>query len=221
MLGPAMYTLEEISRYLKIPIQVVEKAIADGKLLAKSFGGFLRISEPSLTDYLNSSNASPAAFFKAEKIQDCWLHLRPTSDFDHKWPDTTVEHFEHAMEGTAFYEGREYEVKLGFTIREAAGRRRGRYLVLIDRYPTVEFVKEDESNEVGPVAAVIKGRNKKHIPATATPPPEYEGLNVGSYREVVEGPRAAHGLAVICSSHDFETMVKHALIQYRFREESS
>ena len=221
MLGPAMYTVEEISRYLKIPVQVIEREIADGKLLAKSFGGFLRISEPALTDYLNSSDASPTTFFKAPKTQDRWLHLQPASDFDHKWPDATVEHFEHAMEGRAFYAGREHEVKLGLTVREAAGRRRGRYLVLIDRYPTVEFVKEDESNGVGPVAAVIKDRNKKHIPATATPPTEYEDLNVGSYREVVEGPRAAHGLAVICNSDDFDTMVKHALIQYRFREESS
>jgi hypothetical protein len=35
----------------------------------------------------------------------------------------------------------------------------------------------------------------------------------------VEGPYAATGMAVICDSQDFETMVKHALIRCGYREQ--
>jgi len=36
---------------------------------------------------------------------------------------------------------------------------------------------------------------------------------------VVAGPGAANGLAVICVSADFKTMVRHALIRYTYRQE--
>ena len=49
-------------------------------------------------------------------------------------------------------------------------------------------------------------------------PPEYKNLPIGSYNEVVQGPRASNGVAVLCDSRDFAAMVKHALIRYKFRE---
>ena len=57
------------------------------------------------------------------------------------------------------------------------------------------------------------------MPPEGTVPQEYEGFTVGSYRDVVEGPGAAFGLAVICPPDDFQTMVRHALIRYSYRQE--
>lgn len=221
MLAQEIYTLEEVGRYLRVPVQVIQKEIAAGKLLAKNVGGFVRISRSALADYLNAANADATSVFETPKeAAASWLHLEPSADFDYRWPDgTTVEQFSRVQEGTASYEGRPYHVKLGFTVREAAGRPRSRCLVIVDRYPTVEFTKADAEDKVGPLASIIKDRAGKQIPATAAAPPEYDGLPVGSYREVVDGPYASNGLAVLCSSDDFETMVKHALIRYRFREE--
>ena len=41
----------------------------------------------------------------------------------------------------------------------------------------------------------------------------------GILRDVVEGPGAAFGLAVICPPDDFQTLVRHALIRYSYRQD--
>ena len=69
------------------------------------------------------------------------------------------------------------------------------------------------------MAAIIKDRNGKQLPIGGTLPPEYQNLPIGPYRDVVEGPGASNGLAVVCGDLDFGTMIKHALIRCRFREE--
>jgi hypothetical protein len=95
---------------------------------------------------------------------------------------------------------------------------RRRALVLIEGYPTVEFVSADD-NSSGMMASIIKDRNGKQVPIGATLPPEYFGLTVGRYRDVVTGPGTSNGLAVMSPPDDFDTMIRHALIRYRFRED--
>jgi hypothetical protein len=146
------------------------------------------------------------------------LVLNPTSDFSYTWPDKKVEEFTEVLEGLASYDGKEYGVKLGFTVRNSAGRRRRRCLVLVDRYATVEFVAADEKSR-GKMASIIKDRDGKQLPVGATLPPEYGGTPVGPYRDVVLGSGASNGLAVVCEQKDFDVMVKHALIRYRFRKD--
>jgi excisionase family DNA binding protein len=214
-----VYTLEEVGKYLKVPVDTLKQEIAAGRLDAMNIGGFIRIREFALAEYKNV--ASNAATVGGGALLDNakWLRLMAGDNFEHIWPDDKQELFWHAKEGTASYTGREYQVKLGFTVRESAGRPRVRCLIMIDRYPTVEFVKADDNDEVGLMASIIKDRFGKQLPPSASPPQEYAGLQIGGYRDVVDGRGAPNGLAVICSSDDFETMVKHALIRYRFREE--
>jgi hypothetical protein len=69
------------------------------------------------------------------------------------------------------------------------------------------------------MASIIKDRSGKQLPAGVTPLPEYANLRVGPYQDVVVGPGASNGLAVICGPDDFQTMARHALIRYRYREE--
>ena len=127
------------------------------------------------------------------------------------------EPFGNVREGIARHMGHDYQVKIGFAIRKAAGKDRVRVLVLIDRYPTVEFVGADaEIGGESRVASIIKDCKKKHVPAGSEVPPEYVGFQVGPYRDVVNGPGAAYGIAVICAQNDYETMVRHALIRYTY-----
>jgi len=150
---------------------------------------------------------------------DGFLQIQPALDFKHKWPDGSVEEYGNAREGVARQMGSDYAIKIGFAVRKAAGKDRVRGLVLVDRYPTVEFVGEDaEIGGHGRIASVIKDRNRKHIPIGAEIPPEYQGFPLGPYREVVDGPGAANGQAVICASDDFQTMAKHALIRYSYSQ---
>ncbi len=44
-------------------------------------------------------------------------------------------------------------------------------------------------------------------------------MPIGKYRDIVDGPNASNGAAVICNASDLATMVKHALIRYHYWEE--
>ena len=91
-------------------------------------------------------------------------------------------------------------------------------MVLIDRYPTVEFASAG-TNGTGLMASIIKDRSGKQVPVGAIPSTEYANVRLGPYQQVVSGVGASNGLAVICDSKDVRTMVIHALIRIRYRKE--
>ena len=223
MFSEKVFTIEEVSQNLRVPVEAVLAEIQAGRLRAVRFGEYLRVREPDLKACLkaNIETVDPKGFTArgpAEKRKQDFMELHPALPFGHTWPDKKTEQYTEAWEGIVSDGGRERHVKVGFTFRQSAGKRRRRSLVLVDRYPTVEFVAEDERSE-GRMASVIKGRDGKQLPVGATVPPEYENLCVGSYNEVVHGPYASNGVAVICDSKDLSTMAKHALIRCQFREE--
>jgi excisionase family DNA binding protein len=204
-----VFTIEEISQHFRVPLDAIQREIDSGRLRTIEIGGFVRVRESDLDSLLNPERKNDTKDRNA-------LVLDPTPEFSHTWPDKKVERFIEAHEGLASYGGKEYRVKLGFTVRNSAGRHRRRCLVLVDRYATVEFVAADEKSN-GKMASIIKDRDGKQLPVGATLPPEYEGIPVGPYRDVVVGSGASNGLAVVCEQRDFDVMVKHALIRYRFR----
>lgn len=202
--------------------------IRAGRLRVLRPGGHVRVRESDFKAYLDATSeelqrieVESGGRVSATKKKQL-IDLNPAPPFDHTWPSKkgakkTTEHFTDAYEGIAPDGGRERHVKIGFTLRTSAGKRRRRCLVLVDRYPTVEFVAADEK-ATGKMASIIRGRNGKQLPTGATLPPEYKDLPIGSYNALVQGPRASNGVAVLCDSRDFTTMVKHALIRHKFRE---
>ncbi|MFB3915760.1 MAG: helix-turn-helix domain-containing protein [Terriglobales bacterium] len=229
MFSEAIYTLEEVAQHLRVPVEAVRQEIEAGRLTALNVAGLVRIGESDLNAYKNQARAiappaarSSPASSAAPVNGDSFLKLHNGADFTHRWPDASKEDYKDVHEGVASYGGRTYHVKLGFTVREAAGKKRLRSLVLVDRYATVEFAGADDNlTDSSLIASVIKDRSGKQLPAGAAVPPEYQGLPIGSYREVVDGPGASNGMAVVCQASDFETMVKHALIRYTYRAERS
>jgi excisionase family DNA binding protein len=217
-----VYTPEEVAKHLRVPIDAVLQEIKSGKLRAIVVAGeHFRVRVGDLGTYKNEAytRAVPSPNHASQSAETP-MNLRAAPDFEHKWPDGKIEHFENVFDGVASFWGKEYSVKVGFTVRKSSGQHRSRTLVLVDRYPTVEFVAASE--KVKPtdlMASILRDRNGKQLPVGATLPPEYAGMNVRPYREIVVGPGAANGLAVICEASDKEAMVKHALIRYRFREE--
>jgi Helix-turn-helix domain len=214
-----IFTIEEVADYLRVPANAVDSEIGAGRLLASRIAGLIRIQESDLIAYLDSTkepllpsrNQSGATQFSVSNI-------KPTADFTYVWPNEKREEYVEVREGTVMYGGKQYHVRFGFTIRRSAGKSRRRCLVLVNRYATVEFVSPDEKAK-GEMASIIKDRKGKQLPVGATLPPEYRSLPVKPYRDVVKGPGASNGLAVVCTADDAGTMVKHALIRYRFRQE--
>jgi hypothetical protein len=144
--------------------------------------------------------------------------LENVYSFYHTWPDKKKEKFTDGQEGVAAYDGANYHVKVGFTTRDSAGNLRRRSLVLINRYPSVEFAAAN-TNKNGMMASIIRDRSGKLLPVGASVPPEYLYLTVGPYRDIVVGRGAPNGLALISSPDDVQTMVRHGVIRYCYREE--
>jgi excisionase family DNA binding protein len=219
MLNEKIFTLDEVAAYLRVPEDAVLQEVASGRLRALSVGGYPRVPQAELVRYIKIDGAAGGSnrTFERDSTQIASF-LHSTQNFTHKWPDHSVEDFEDAREGVISYLGRDRHIKIGFTRRESAGKWRRRCLVLVDRYPTVEFAAADET-KLGQMASLIRDRSGKQVPVGATLPPEYQGLQVAPYRTVVVGPGASSCVAVVCAANDLDTMVKHALIRCRFREE--
>lgn len=217
MLTEDVYTIEEVANHLRVPVELIEKEIAAGRLQAMKLAELVRICGADLEAYKTTAKTTLQS--TATPIQrNSFMRLEPTHNFFHVWPDGKKEKFSDAQEGVAEYRGTSYRVKLGFTTRDSAGKTRRRGLVLVNRYATVEFVSAGTDTS-GLIASIIKDRSGKQLPVGAIVPPEYADLPVGPYQDVVVGPGASNGSAVISSADDFETMVRHALIRYRYREE--
>jgi hypothetical protein len=227
MFNEEVFTLEEVSKHLRVPLEAVEREVDLGRLRAMNVAGYLRVRELDLATYKNDVYAQVATDGKAAqpkslalKEGNIVLNLAAAPNFQHLWPDGKDEKFENVLEGIASLGGKQHHVKVGFTTRRSSGRVRARSLVLIDRYPAVEFVAAAE--QVGPgdqMVSIIRDRNGKQVPFGATVPTEYLEMTVAPYRAVVIGAGASNGSAVNCNANDIESMVKHGLIRYRFREE--
>ncbi len=220
MFNESVYTLEEVAQQLQVPVHSLEAEIAEGRLAAMQIaGGIVRVRESQLNRFIDEAEARRATGKNGAPATTSSVQLCAAPDFTHTWPDGKKEIFTGALEGVAPHGGRTFEIKLGFTTRRSAGQLRRRSLVLVDRYATVEFVAPDAKLGTGKMASIIKDRFGKQLPGRGAVPPEYKGLVVGPYRDVVDGPGASNGLAVVCSSDDFEAMVRHALIRSQYREE--
>ena len=218
MITEPIHTVDEVAQHLRVPVGVIDAEIEEGRLEAISVGNLKRISESSLIAF-KSKARSCATGSSIGQLGP--VNIAPTADFIYTWPNKMKEQYTNVQEGVVRHSGRDYAVKIGFTNRESAGKRRRRSLVIVNRYPTVEFVASDTASGNSRMAGIIKDRRGKQLPKRAVPPPEYAGLSVGPYRDIVDGPGASNGLAVICASDDLATMVKHALIRYKYRQERS
>jgi len=219
VLSEQVLTVEEVAKYLRVPVDAIQVEIATGRLSAINVAGHVRIREYGLSDYMNQARTKTDRQ-TAPGRDGFRIDIHAAPDFTHKWPDGTSEVFTNVSEGVASIDDADYQIKVGFTLREAAGQLRARSLVLVNRYPSVEFVAE--AKDIQPdskMASIIRDRGGKQIPVGAEVPPEYAGKQIGPYRSIVDGRGARNGIAVICESRDLQAMVEHAVIRYRFRDE--
>lgn len=152
---------------------------------------------------------------------DLSINLKDSQPFNHIWPhDETevcedyVSHFHEGKFGTAEYRGATYRVKVGVTEWEGMGAIRRRVVVFIEGVPILIFTGANDFINSHLMASVIK-INHRQVYDVRSLPTSYEGLRIERFRLHVDGPRASHGLAVICTKNDYRTMIATALIRYR------
>src|ERR1700722_10416794 len=97
MITEEIFTLEEVSQLLRVPLEAIQHEISSGRLSALEIHGFFRIRGSALSKYLDAASANSAV--KDPKH----FTFNPASNFSHTWPDGTVESYSDAYEGIVSY----------------------------------------------------------------------------------------------------------------------
>jgi hypothetical protein len=154
---------------------------------------------------------------------------RLANSFSYKWPayssekhSTAPERYTKAYETEIDLPSGRYNIKIGYTTRKAFGidnRLRITVFITIGNLftPAVEFVGTDDFMETYKVASVIKTKKGHQVHSADQLPAEYKEMRIATYSDVVRGPYASHGLAVVADVNDRNTMLRHALIRAYYK----
>jgi len=218
---PEVLTPEDVASFIQVSPEAVFAEIAAGRIKAFVFGGETRIQKKSLIEALvEDAPANAERSPNAEHDKFPLEEIRPSAPFEFTWPAAkgrpkNVESYPRAYETRARVNGQTVRVVVGITKRESSGKKdRERILILIDGQPLVEFIGADDFDHSRLVASIIKPDGSKHLRVGDHLPPEYAPFDTRPYNQVVTGPRAKKGMAVVCTIDDLGTMVQHALIRW-------
>ena len=227
---------EEVAKWWRVDLSAILRLIETGRLPAFPIGSDYRIRETDVLAFMEGRAPSvpndPSAGKKIhldvdDKTLKLFLKIDP---FKHTWPavkDTEpfVEEYDEAFEVEIPVEKRtrSWNMVIGFCHRESAGRLRRRAVVFwgdpsssTTLYPVVQFTGGNDYGTNQEMASTIRDRHgKKQIRDMGLLPKEYaqSGLRIGGYRDVVDGPYASRGLAVIATRDDLASMAVHAWLR--------
>jgi hypothetical protein len=137
--------------------------------------------------------------------------------YQYRWPDGSVENYEAVFYDVSFGD-RRHRVIIGFTNREAFGRERRRVVIFVDGWPEVEFAGADDYDLTGRLVAMIRRPDGAfmHISSVSS---EYAALPVVEHSSCIDRSYGGRDgtAALVVTSDDHKTMIKHALIQSKWR----
>jgi hypothetical protein len=222
---PEAIKAKELADFFRVPLQTVQEEMDAGRLPVIRIGDEQRILKSKLIAHgtLSGREGKPVASDELpSKIEPEIGSFSRIPDFDHHWPDATSEHYQNAHEATASYLGQIIHIVIGSTERNVAGRDRKKIVVLLDDVNYCQFTSANDYESTGLVAAVIKpdGASQRHLSASEVIPAGYRSMHVSPYNQIVRGPHATRGLAVICDRNDLHTMARHALLRWASKHRS-
>jgi hypothetical protein len=157
-----------------------------------------------------------------------WRQLRSLEGQSYRWPND-LERYERYVvyETTTSREGN-VQIALGDAPRTATWGRDRRYVIAFlsggaPQIPLVEFLEADPEDS-GEMVSVIRGfggagSRKMFGPHDSLPPPYPEAFRIESYRDRIHAPGAWNKLCLVVAEDDRETMLNHALLQARRRQD--
>lgn len=219
---PPVLTPDEVASVMRLTPDQVHEVVAAGKLEAFDFCGFTRISKDSLmkaigaaapgvastTTTRSNGTFSMGEFETAKPFEFTW----PTAKGEKKLVESYPRAFKTLVTTPA---GRTLTVVVGITVRPSSGMQdRARVTVFIDGQPMVEFVGANDFERSHLLVSIIKPDGFKHLRAGQPLPTNYTSFETQPFDEIVIGPRAKKGIAVVCKIDDLATMVRHALLRW-------
>jgi hypothetical protein len=209
-----------------MPFDVTFRGVADadlGSLLTRAAD--LGYSAPTVTP-VTTAPGHPAAAQNGPDLVTGWQLVDQREGQVYQWPELLerydryeVYRGETQREGTVF-------ISLGWTVRQGAWGTDRTYVVSFlsqraPQTPLTEFLAADDYSQTGELVAIIRGLDggrKMYGPADELPS-AYAGFRIAVYRDRVQVRGSWNKLAVVASETDTDTILNHALIQARRRND--
>ena len=139
------------------------------------------------------------------------------TDYDQRWPDSTVERYATWIMYKARDADGEHQVRIAFGERQAYGRNRPRVLVVIDGSPIAEFLGADDFAASGEVLSEIKaagaaGHGMCRYPDDALPA-GYMALQTAGLPTRISGPGVRSAWMVVANVCDHRSMIALASLR--------
>lgn len=208
-----------LAALLSVSVSDIRAEVRAGRLRAIQVNGHDRIIAGTLEEMLAGLTPSeskapvPATSETGTAVGLTWV---PAPGFAHLWPDSSTEEYPTAYQTDVVVHGTRYPLVIGYGMRDTAGMNRRRVTAFLirgnTRYPLVEFVGGNEFERDRLLAAVIKV-DGKHCTEPEEVPTELASLDIRRYREVVDGPYAARGMAVVVEESDRDGIAAYALFR--------
>jgi hypothetical protein len=157
-----------------------------------------------------------------------WRQLRSLEEQSYRWPSHLEQYERYVIYETTTRREGIVQIALGEAPRTATWGRNRRYVIAFlsgdaPHTPLVELLEADPEG-CGEMVSVIRGfggigSRKMFGPNDSLPPPYPEAFRIGSYRDHIHAPRAWNKLCVVAAEDDRETMLNHALLQARRRQD--
>ena len=234
---PEILTVEDVAQILRSRPEAIIQELVKGTLRGFQVGGEWRIANPDVLSFIGApSQGEPLNRRDRDRtdlFRDFDIEWNRTGAFSYRWPSradepAADEDYPDAFEGLIYRRGRVRRGKkllIGFTIRNSAGMDRRRATVFLARnerssdttlYPIVEFAGANDFETTRRLASVIKLRNRRQLQPGDPLPSEYAEFETAVYSDVVTGPYASNGMAVVVREDDLDAIARHALIRLRW-----
>lgn len=222
---PRIWTVNEISEYLKVDDNVVINELENGSLNGFKIMSEWRCTENDLLAYITrprtiiEDDESNEPELNTGSVRNVW-NIVETEPFDFNWPKkggSKAEHYDKGFNATRLINGHQITFRLGFGNRKAAGKERRRVTIWNGNRAIVEFAGSNNYENDGLLASVIKLKNNKQLTYQKIPG-EYKNFNLKRYNTIVKGPRASTSLAIVVNKDDLKSMLEHAMIRATWKQ---
>jgi len=222
---PQIWKVKEVADYLKVDEKIVLLELESGNLRGFKVGQEWRFSDSDLLAYINRPITGAGAErreFPETALQNTDWSIIETGAFDFRWPKKGgggyPEHYDKGYDATKIVDGRHYTFRVGFGIREAAGKTRRRVTIWLGNRAVVEFAGSNDFDKDGLLAGIIRLREGGQLSPYQKIPDEYKSFKVDRYSSIVQGPHASKNMAVVVHKDELKSMLAHALIRATWKE---
>lgn len=230
--------IDEVANILRCSTQDVQAEIESGKLKAFQVLGQLRVLESELQRFVSGTSTfqaqessteqkgagmSPTVTADTATEKHLTIQIESMPAFTYVWPDGEPNEYKDPVSVTVQQDRKKayFIVGKAKSPKKQLGQLRWRFNVFLTSTPrssqglisVVDFVGGNEFDRDHMMASLIRHPDGRLVKENDNIPPEYQPFKLAPFNQIVHGPYARSGLAVVADKDDIRTMIRHAVVR--------